>query len=78
VAKEEIGACLETTQGTFPYIQEDYTTPKRWYRHTSARQPNPLRADMEKDSGDYAELYQKEDLSPMGRPVPTHADSFQN
>ena len=73
----DIGAFLYTTQGISPYLQGAYTILNRWYCHTSARQPNPLRADLEKVSRYYAAPYQREDLSPPGRPVPTHVTPFQ-
>ena len=30
---EDISACMETTQGTYPDIQGENTTIKRWYHH---------------------------------------------
>ena len=77
VATEEIGACLETTEVNSPYIQGAYTILKRWYHHALARQLNPSQADLEKVSWDYSALYQWEDPSPPGRPVPTHVSPFK-
>ena len=56
---ENIGACLEMTQGTFPDLQGAYTILKMCHRHAFARQPNPSWVDLEKVSGDYAALYQR-------------------
>ena len=77
VATEYIGACMETTQKNPKYLQGYYTIMKRWYCHTLARQPNPSHADLEKVSGDNTALYQREKLSPLGRPVPTHVYPLQ-
>ena len=74
---EEIGTCLDTTQGTSPDIQGAYTILKRWYSHASARQPNSLWLNLEKVSWCNAALYQKEYLSPPGIPVLIHVDPFQ-
>ena len=77
VNAEEIGACLEMTQGNYPDLEGDYTILKRSYHHSSARQPNTSLKDLKKVSGDYAALYQREEPSPTRRPVPIHVVSFQ-
>ena len=53
---EDIGACLEPMPGNLD-LWGAYTVLKWWYRHASARAPNPSREDMEKVVGDYAALY---------------------
>ena len=57
---KEIDACLETKQGTYPYLQGAYIILKRWYHNSLVRQPNPSQAYMEKVSKYYAALYQWE------------------
>ena len=55
---EDIGACLETAQGTSPDLHGYYTTLNSWYRHASTMQPNPSQVDLEKVSGYNTALYQ--------------------
>ena len=50
---------------------------KRWYRHASSRAPIPSRADMEKVMGDYATLYRREHLNPLGSLVKNHVTTFR-
>ena len=50
---------------------------KWWCRHASARSPNHSRSDIEKVTGYYATLYQREDLNPPGRPFTTHFTPFR-
>ena len=38
-----------------------YSVIKHWYRHASARAPNPFRENMDKVTKDYYTLYQRED-----------------
>ena len=57
MATEDIGSFLELASGKTQYLQGDYTILKIWYRHVSARAPNPLRSDMAKVTGDYTTLY---------------------
>ena len=50
VVATKIGACLgPSTGGADP--RGAYAIPKHWYRHASARVPNPSRTDMEKVRG---------------------------
>ena len=77
VDDEEIGNCLETTQGTLPYLQGAYTVLKRWYLHTSAQQIHPSRADLENLSGNYAALYCRDNPSPLGHPFHTYVNRSQ-
>ena len=49
---------------------------KPWYHHASVRATNPLWAYMKTFVGGYATLYQWEDPTPPGRPVPTHVKPF--
>ena len=77
VATEDIGACMETTQGASQDIQGNYNILNRWYRELLSRQPNPSRSDLENVSKDYATQYQREEPSPLGRPVPKHVNQFQ-
>ena len=74
---EGIDACFETAQRNSPYKLGAYTIMNSWYRYASMRQPNPSQGGLEKVPGDYAALYQQEDLSLLGRPVPTHVSSFK-
>ena len=74
---EGIDACFETAQRNSPYKLGAYTIMNSWYRYASMRQTNPSQGGLEKVSGDYAALYQQEDLSPLERPVPTHVNTFQ-
>ena len=68
-----IGALLEpATGGADP--RREYGIMKRWYWHTSARAPNPYRTDMEKFSGDFQSLYQREEPHTPGLPLATHVD----
>ena len=73
---EDIGACLDMTQGTYPDLQGDYIIMKRWYLHASVRIHNPSWEDLDKVSREYNELYQQEDPSYMVRPVPTRIKPF--
>ena len=50
---------------------------KRWYHHNLARQPNPSRVDLSDISRDYAAMFQREDPSPLWRPIPIHIEPFQ-
>ena len=68
---------MNTTYVTTPFLQGDYTILKKWYQNPLSRQPNPLRADLEKVSGEYAALYQQEDRSPPGRLFLTHIYQLQ-
>ena len=45
---------------------------KHWYRHASARAPNPSWTDMDKVRGDFQTLYQSEDTTPPGLILETH------
>ena len=72
-AAQEIGACLSTDT---PDLQGAWNIIKRWYRHASARQPNPSREDLHKVANDYAALYTAETPSPPGPPIPTHVAPF--
>ena len=45
---------------------------KKWYRHASAREPNPYRTDMEKARGDFQTLYQREEPQTHGLTLETH------
>ena len=73
---EEIGACLESPQGTNSDLQWTYSALKLWYQHVKGRQPHPFWTDLEKVLGDYADLYQREEPPPPGRPFPNHINSF--
>ena len=76
VVAKEIETCLETPKGTPSDIQGAYLILKQWYLHTSGIQPQPSHTDLEKVSGDYASLYQREDPSTLDRPIPTHTNLF--
>ena len=56
---------------------EAYAILKHWYRHASVCVPNPSWADMEKVTGFFWTLYQKEELQPLGIPLTTHMDPVQ-
>ena len=58
--KDDIGACLETPQGTPSYLKGEYLILKWWYWHVSFWHPKFSCTDLEKSSGDYALQYQKE------------------
>ena len=71
-----MGACLEPEMGeTDP--RRDYAVLKHWYRHASARAPNPPQTDTEKLRGDFQTLYQQEEPHPPGLPLATHVDPAQ-
>ena len=74
---EEIGAFLENPQDKPLYLKAEHAILKRWYCHASERQHKPSRADLEKLSGYYAVIYQREGSSSPGRPIPIHVDPFQ-
>ena len=59
-AATEIGACIEPGSGKTNLLRE-YAVLNHWYRHASVWAPNPSHADMEKVTGDFCNLYQKED-----------------
>ena len=72
-AASEIGECQEPSmEGSEPYGA--YAILKRWYWHASARAPNPSRTNMDKDSGKFQTIYQKEDPNPPGMPLSAHVD----
>ena len=50
---------------------------KCWYRHTSARAPNPYWTNMEKVRGDFQTIYEREEPHPPGTPLETHMDPVQ-
>ena len=67
----EIGACLEpSTGGADPC--GPYDILKSWYRHASARVPNPSRTDMEMFRGGFQTLYQREVPHTPGLPLVAH------
>ena len=71
-----IEACLEPSVGeTYPLGA--YTILKGWYRHASARVPNPSQTHMEKVRGDFHTLYQREEPHTPGIPMKTHVDLLQ-
>ena len=57
-AAPEIGACLETSMGGVDPCRA-CTILKWWYRHASARAPNPSWMDMEKVRFYPQKLYQR-------------------
>ena len=59
-AAEDIDACLEPATGN-PELRGAHAFLKRWYRHASARAPNPSQADMDKVTENYAALYWREE-----------------
>ena len=67
----DIGACMEPSMGgTDPHGA--YAILKRWYRHASARAPNPSETDMEKVRGDSQTVYQREEPHTPGPPLAIH------
>jgi hypothetical protein len=68
-----IGDCLHSEE---PDLQQAWNILKRWYRHATARQPRPSRADLVTVSTEYATLYTAESPSPPGPPVPVHVAPF--
>ena len=77
VVVEEIGACLDSPQGTPSYLQGAYSLLKRWYRHAPMCQPQHSWTDLEKVSGDNTALYQWEDPPLPVWPFPTHIILFR-
>jgi hypothetical protein len=61
-----IGDCLHTEE---PDLQQAWNILKRWYRHATARQPQPSRADLVTVSTKYATLYTAESPSFPGPPI---------
>ena len=59
-ASKEISTCLETPQYQPTDLKGSYAILKRWYCHTSTRQPKPSRAYLAKVSGENSEIYQRE------------------
>ena len=72
---KEIGECLESMMGSTD-LRRSCALLKSWYLHTSARAQKSLQADMYKVTGDYTEMYQREEPTPPGRVVPTHVKPF--
>ena len=59
VYAEDIDTCMETPQVMPPDLQGVHIILKRWYLHALERQPHPSRADLEKVSWDYTEIYKQ-------------------
>ena len=75
-ADTAIGVCLESyTGGNYPH--RAYAILKRWYRHESARAPNPYCTDMEKVSRYLQTLNQREETHHPGLTLETHAELVQ-
>ena len=62
--------------GTPADLKGAYTILKRWYTHSSGRQPHLSFTDLDKVSGDYKELYWRELPSSPGIPFTIHAGTF--
>ena len=73
---KDIRECLETSAGETDTCGA-YSILKCWYRHASARAPNPSRTNMEKVRGDLQTLYQMEEPHPPGIPLAKHVDPVQ-
>ena len=54
-----------------------YSVLKRWYRHASARSPDPFWDNIDNVTKDYTTLYQMGHPEPPGKPLATHVDPFQ-